>query len=485
MFKVAWKNIMHRPLTLILNILLLGLGVGLMSFLFIMNDQLKEKFDNNLADIDLVVGAKGSPLQMILCNMYHIDSPTGNISIAEAKPYLKPNPALFKRVVPLSLGDSYNNFRIVGTDHELVAMYKGEVAEGKLFNKTLEVTLGHTVAQESGLKMGDTFKSSHGFTQDEDMTHDHGEMTVVGIMKPSGSVMDQLILTATSTVWAAHDHVDEPAPPPAPKAEHDHEGHDHDEHDHEGHDHDGHDHEGHDHKGHDHEGHDHEGHDHEGHDHEGHDHEGHDHEGHDHHDHGHAHVHDLSREDLMSHEDKEITAMLIQYVNKTNRFVLNLPRTISENTDMMAASPAYEINKLYSMMGAGTKALQVLGFLIALVSAISIFISLLNSLKEREYELSLLRVSGAGPGQLFSLVIFEGLILAFIGAVIGLILGRVAMFFMAEHMDVTYRYDFGTGMFGKNDIMILLAALLLGVLASLIPAMRAYRLDIHKVLSGK
>jgi len=187
----------------------------------------------------------------------------------------------------------------------------------------------------------------------------------------------------------------------------------------------------------------------------------------------------------MSHEDKEITAMLIQYVNKTNRLVLNLPRTINDKTDMMAASPAYQINKLYAQMGAGTKALNVLGLLIALVSAMSIFISLLNSLKEREYELSLLRVSGAGPMQLFSLVIFEGLILAFIGAVLGLILGRVAMFFMAEHMDVTYRYDFGAGMFGATDFMILMAALLLGILASVIPAMRAYGLDIHKVLSGK
>jgi len=459
MFKVAWKNIMHRPLTLLLNIMLLSLGVGLISFLFILNAQLKEKFDNNLADIDLVVGAKGSPLQMILCNMYHVDNPTGNISIAEAKPYLKPNPALFKRVVPLSLGDSYNGYRIVGTDHDFIDLYKGEIGEGKLFTKTLEVTLGYTAAKESGLSIGSKFASSHGFTQDEDMLHDHAKMEVVGILKQSGSVMDQLILTATSSVWAAHDHVDEPT------TEHhdDHEEHDHG--DHEGHDHG--DHEGHDHG-----------------DHEGHDHGDHDHAHHDH-DHGSAHVHDLSKEDLMSHEDKEITAMLIQYVNKTNRFVLNLPRTINDKTDMMAASPAYEINTLYAQMGTGTKALNILGLLIALVSALSIFISLLNSLKEREYELSLLRVSGAGPMQLFSLVIFEGLILAFIGAVLGLIFGRIAMYFMAEHMDVTYRYDFGAGLFGTTDLIILGAALLLGILASVIPAMRAYGLDIHRVLSGK
>jgi len=452
MFKVAWKNIIHRPLTLTLNILLLSLGVGLMSFLFTMNDQLKDKFDKNLADIDLVIGAKGSPLQMILCNMYHIDNPTGNISVEEAMPYLRPGNPIIKQAVPLSLGDSYQGYRIVGTEKEFIGLYNGEISSGEVFSHTLEVTIGASVASETDLKIGSTFKSSHGFIQDDDMLHDHGEMTVVGILKPSGSVLDQLILTPTSTVWAAHDHVEEGAEEVQEDL-----------------------------SDHDHEGHNHEGHDHEGHDHEGHDHEGHNHEGHDH---AH-HVHDGGREDLMSHPEKEITSLLIKYVSRTNIHALNLPRFINNDTDMMAASPAYEINRLYSLMGVGTKALQVLGFLIALVSGISIFISLLNSLKERAYELSLLRVSGASPTQLFSLVIFEGLILAFIGAVLGLILGRVAMFFMADYLGVAYGYNFGAGMFGIKDLYILLAALVLGFLASLIPASRAYGIDIHKVLSGK
>ncbi len=444
MFKIAWKNIVHRPLSLLLNILLLALGVGLISFLFILNDQLKEKFNNNLAGIDLVVGAKGSPLQMILCNMYHIDNPTGNISVKEAKPYLRPNHPLIKQTVPLSLGDSYQGFRIVGTEPAMVHLYKGELAEGKMFQHTMDVVVGSKVAREANLKIGDTFKSSHGFVQDEDMLHDHGELKVVGILKTSASVLDQLILTPTASVWAAHDHVDE-----EPHEEHDH-------------DHDGHEH------------------DHDHHEHE-HDHD-HDHHGHHHH---HDHVHDNSREDLLFHEDKEITSMLIQYKSKTNIHALNMPRTINDQTDMMAASPAYQINRLYSLMGVGTKAVQILALLIAVVSAISIFISLLNSLKEREYELSLLRVSGASPMNLFSMIIIEGLVLAFIGAMIGLILGRIAMFFMGDYMGVQYRYDFNAWSFGPKDMWIVLSALALGFLASVIPALRAYNTDIHKILSDR
>lgn len=79
--QLAWRNIIKNPLNLLMSIILFGLGVGLISFLLLFNHQLKDKFDKNLAEIDLVVGAKGSPLQMILCNMYHVDNPTGNIPI--------------------------------------------------------------------------------------------------------------------------------------------------------------------------------------------------------------------------------------------------------------------------------------------------------------------------------------------------------------------------------------------------------------------
>ena len=80
LIKLAWKNIISDPLTLFLNLVLLTLGIGLINFILLLNTQLKDKFEKNLADINMVVGAKGSPLQMILCSMYHIDSPTVNIN---------------------------------------------------------------------------------------------------------------------------------------------------------------------------------------------------------------------------------------------------------------------------------------------------------------------------------------------------------------------------------------------------------------------
>jgi putative ABC transport system permease protein len=113
--KLAWKNLTNKPLNMALSLVLFALGVGMISMIFLIENQVQEKFDKNLAGISLVIGAKGSPLQMILCNMYHIDDPTGNVKIKDVKPFLSGRNPLIEKAIPLSLGDSYKGFRIVGT----------------------------------------------------------------------------------------------------------------------------------------------------------------------------------------------------------------------------------------------------------------------------------------------------------------------------------------------------------------------------------
>ena len=127
LLNLSWKNLVNKPLSMMLSLVLFALGVGLISLLFLLNQQLQDKFEKNLAGIDLVVGAKGSPLQLILSSMYHIDTPTGNISIQEATPFLRPGHPLIERAVPLSLGDSHKGYRIVGTTTDILAFYNAEL----------------------------------------------------------------------------------------------------------------------------------------------------------------------------------------------------------------------------------------------------------------------------------------------------------------------------------------------------------------------
>jgi putative ABC transport system permease protein len=191
-FKLSWKNILAKPLNSIMSVLLFALSIGLITFLTLFNHQFKKGLENNLAGIDLVIGAKGSPLQLILNSMYHIDAPTGNIAIGEAAPFLNPKHPLLSGSIPLSLGDSYGAFRIVGTTPSIFKFYSATQVEGDIYKNDFDVVTGSGVADKLHLHIGDEFYSTHGLEVNPDLAHDHGHpFEVKGILQPTGTVLDQ------------------------------------------------------------------------------------------------------------------------------------------------------------------------------------------------------------------------------------------------------------------------------------------------------
>ena len=421
---LSWKNILNKPLNLVLNLVLFALGVGLISLLLLVNVQLEDKFEKNFAGIDLVIGAKGSPLQLILSSLYHLDAPTGNMPVSEAKAFLNPKHPIFKSAIPLSLGDSHRGYRIVGTNTGFIDLYEAKFADGKLFEENMEVVVGATVAKNLNVKLGDEFKSSHGLIEDENLVHeDAAPFKVVGILEKTGSVIDQLIVTKTQSIWAVHD-------------EHSHEAEETAEHEHNEAEHN--------------------------------------------HDHDEAeHSEDLP---LTSYEDKSITSLLVKFKGR-NIQALNMARNINENTNFQAATPAIEINRLYTLLGVGEEALKAMALLIIFVSGLSIFISLFSSLRERKYELAVMRTLGARPGFLFQLIIFEGIIIAVLGCFCGIALSHGSMVLLADFLEKSYRYDFSAAIFLKEEIYIFGGSLVIGIIAAIIPAFQASKTDIHATLA--
>ncbi|HBL37805.1 MAG TPA: hypothetical protein DDZ19_01735 [Flavobacteriales bacterium] len=199
---IAWRNLGLKKLQTALSLILLAFGVGLVSLLMLTEKQLSDTFDRNIQDIDLVLGAKGSPLQLILANVYHVDAPTGNIRLADAEKVIR-HPYIDEGI-PLAYGDNYRGFRIVGstaayTDHYGVAWKSGRGIES-----AFEVVVGARVAESTGLKLGDEFFSSHGL-QDETDVHTDKTFTVVGTLESSGTVLDQLLLCNIETIWGVHE----------------------------------------------------------------------------------------------------------------------------------------------------------------------------------------------------------------------------------------------------------------------------------------
>ena len=197
----AWQNLRAKPLQTALSLALLGFGVGMVSLMLLTERQVNDAFERNITDLDLVLGAKGSPLQLILANVYHIDAPTGNINQRAAEKVLK-HPYIDSGI-PLAYGDNHEGYRIVGTEHSYVAHYGATLAEGQLWAAPYEVTAGARVAENLGLHVGDTFFSAHGLKDQTDI-HTNKTFTVVGILEPSGSVVDQLLLTPMESIWYVH-----------------------------------------------------------------------------------------------------------------------------------------------------------------------------------------------------------------------------------------------------------------------------------------
>lgn len=407
LFLLVWSYLKAKPLNTLLSVILMTMGTGVITVLLLFNKQFESKMTDNSRGIDLVVGAKGSPLQLILCSIYHIDFPTGNINLLQADKLARNR--MVKKAIPLALGDSYQGFRIVGTDTAYSRLYNAELATGSWWNKDLEVTVGAAAAERLKISVGSTFASAHGLTSDG---HDHEEnkYVVIGIMKPTGTALDNLLLTNVASIWKVHDA---------------------------------------------------------------------------------GHGTDSIKHNLVSKlvppgtaidSTREITSLLIKFRNPVA--ALQLPRMINSQTTMQAASPAFETARLFSILSVGVRAMFGLALTIIAVSALSIFIVLYNSLKERRYDLAIMRAMGASRPKLLLTVLSEGVMLTAAGSILGVATGHFILFLFTNFVEEGARTGMTALAFYSEEWWLMALSVLIGIVVALVPAVQAYRTDIHKVLSG-
>jgi putative ABC transport system permease protein len=200
---LAWRNLWARPLSSALNLMLLALGVALVVFLLLVGEQVERSLQRDLAGIDLVVGAKGSPMQLMLAGVFHLDVPTGNIAL-DTLDQVRAQP-MVRQALPLALGDSIKGFRIVGTEAEYLDWYGAALADGRRWQAPMEAVVGDAVAHELSISLGGRLAGSHGLGGD-DQAHAAMPYTVVGRLQRCGCVLDRLVLTALQSVWAVHEH---------------------------------------------------------------------------------------------------------------------------------------------------------------------------------------------------------------------------------------------------------------------------------------
>ena len=201
-WRLAWTYLWARPLTAALNLVLLTLGLTVVGFVLQAQSQVQRALQRDLAGIDLVVGAKGSPMQLILAGVYHLDVPPGNIAL-EAVQRLQKHPQV-DSLIPLSLGDNLDGFRMVGTTPDYIRHYSAQLAQGVVWSTPMQAVLGAEAASVTGLGVGSGFYGAHGLGSGG-AVHEEAAYRVVGVLAPCDCVLDRLVLTDTESVWKVHD----------------------------------------------------------------------------------------------------------------------------------------------------------------------------------------------------------------------------------------------------------------------------------------
>lgn len=202
--KLAVLQLWNRKTRLIVQWVMVILGFGLISGFFTLQSSVDDQLVSDLEDVNQVWTAKGSPLQGLLANVYHMDAPLGNIALQEVKPWLK-NP-MVERASLIGYGDTYKGRRILGTDSTWKSIYNLTLSEGSWPVNTMDVVLSKSLSSELGLSIGDDFQGQHGESADE---HHHEEKYhVVGLFDNSQTVADRLLITPLSSVWHVH-HISE------------------------------------------------------------------------------------------------------------------------------------------------------------------------------------------------------------------------------------------------------------------------------------
>lgn len=364
----------------------------------------RDGFTNTISKTDLIVGAKGGPLQLLLYTVFHIGGAVNNIKMSTYID-IKANPQI-EWSIPISLGDAYRGFRVVGTDENFYQHYrfrgdhKVEMLEGVIPQETFDVVLGHDVAKKLKHKIGDPIVLSHGLSTESILSHDQTPFRVVGILAATKTPIDTGVYITLHGMEAMHFGWESGVP-------------------------DG---------------------------------------------------QDINPERFKK-ENIEITQLTSFLVKLKSRIaVLKMRRNIDQyaNEPIMAIIPALSLQEMWETISYVEQILFLVSLCVLLVGVLSILISLYTSINERRREMAILRSLGASSKHVFILLMYESSFLVMIGSILGVATMYAILYFVRPWLESNFSVYLPIEGLSKTEWYYLLGIFIVGTLAGLIPAIKAY-----------
>jgi putative ABC transport system permease protein len=424
------KSLTNRLLATSLTLASIALSVALLLGIENVRSGMRESFSNTISRTDLIVGARGGSLQLLLYSVFGIGSPTNNVSWATYERF-RDHPAV-AWTIPISLGDSHRGFRVIGTDSTFYEHFRYgggraiELAEGEAARTDHEVVLGHQVAQELGYAIGSDVVITHGLYGTGIMDHDEAPFRVVGILRRTFTPVDRSLYVTLAGIDAMHEgFMSDPyaapggggppsfaAPPsfapPGGFTEPD----------------------------------------------------------------SAAHAHEAGDGDAAP---AQITAFFLGA--RTRIATLQLQREINtyEGEATMAILPGVALAEMWRGVGYAEDALLVVTFFVVAVGLIGMLLSLYSSLEARRREMAILRAVGAGAPKIFTLLVLESGLLGLAGALSGVGLIYLLLGLLKGFVESTFGLYLPIQAPTMTAWLYLAAVVVASFLIGIVPAVKAYR----------
>lgn len=428
LWKIAWRSIQQRSLASTLTAVSMALGVALVVAVLVIHGVVDKSFRRSAQGYDLIIGPKGSRLDLVLNTVYHMGRPVGTIPYRYYTELADQRFAAdVETAVPICMGDHFSGFRVIGTNPDMFD--KLEYLDGQKYtfqpggrnfdwNAPFEGVVGATAARKTGLKVGDTFRPVHGESGEGE---EHEPFTIVGILEPTGTPIDRAFFINIKGFYTLHTvEAAEEKPGSGRVLAASSEGPD---------------------------------------------------------------TKESAPPGHHEEDEQKISAVLVVTQKDDYQRAMAFPRRVVEELDVQAVAPAEEIDRLFrGLVGDIQVVLLILAVLIVVVAGIGIMVSIYNSMNDRRREIAIMRALGARRSTVMAVILVESILLALGGGAIGVLLGHGLTGALAPLIAERTGVVVSALHFQTNELILIPGLVALASAVGYLPAVIAYRTDVAQSL---
>ncbi|NIY73076.1 ABC transporter permease [Marivivens donghaensis] len=406
-FRLAFGSLIARALTVGMTILAIALSVALFLGVEKVRTGARDSFADTISGTDLIVGARSGSVQLLLYSVFRIGNATNNVTWESYEDIA--NREEVDWIVPISLGDSHKQFRVMGTTNEFFDRYKFrggrslDFAEGQGIGDLYDTVVGADVAETLGYKVGDPIVVAHGLASFTE--HDDQPFRIAGILAKTGTPVDRTVIVSLEAIEAIHVDWQTGAKSAGPATP----------------------------------------------------------------------VEQIRQMDL---QPQAITAALVGV--KSRLQIFGLQRWINEYSEepLLAVLPGVALQELWQIVGVAENALIGVSAMVVLTALIGMMAMIFSSLNERRREMAIWRAVGASPVTILGMLVLEAVLMAAIGAALGVVILYAGLMVFQPWADAAYGIWLPIEAPSLYELQLLGAVIMAAALASLVPALRAYRLSL-------